>query len=80
MNILWAIVIGFLVGLVARMVMPGKDSAGFILTTLLGIIGAFVGSFIGQTMGWAQPGEPVDFFGSVMGALLILVVLRVVRK
>ena len=66
--------------MVARAVMPGKDSLGIILTTGLGIAGAFVGQIIGQNMHWAQPGEPASFFASVMGALLILFVLSFVRS
>ncbi len=80
MEILGTIIIGFLAGLVARAVMPGKDSAGIIVTTLLGILGAFLGTFIGQTMGWAVPGEPTGFFGAVMGSLLVLFILRVVNR
>lgn len=80
MDIIWTIIIGFFAGLLARFIMPGKDSAGFILTTILGIIGAFLGRFVGQTMGWAQPGEPIGFFTSVMGALLVLFVVKMFRK
>lgn len=80
MEILYTIIIGFLVGLVARAVMPGKDSLGIILTCILGIVGAFLGSYIGQVMGWAVPGEPTSFFGSVMGALLVLFILRTIKK
>lgn len=74
------IIIGFLVGLLARAVMPGNDRLGIIFTIVLGIIGSFLGGFLGQTMGWAQTGEPVSIFASVMGALLVLFVLRAVNR
>ncbi len=80
MEIIWTIIIGFLAGLMARFLMPGKDAAGIVVTTLLGIVGAFLGSFMGQTMGWAKAGEPISFFSSVMGALLALFIVRLIRK
>lgn len=80
MHIIYTIIIGFIAGLVARGVMPGRDSMGIILTTVLGIAGAFVGNAIGQNMGWAYPGEPASFFASVMGALLILFVVSFVKS
>lgn len=76
MNIIAAIAIGFLAGLLARFFTPGKDSLGFIITTLLGIVGAFVGALIGQTMGWYAEGQPAGFFMSVMGAILVLFVAK----
>lgn len=79
MEILWTIIIGFIVGLIARAVMPGDDSAGIVLTTILGIAGAFLGSFIAQTFGWGTPGEPAGFFASLMGAILILFIIGVFR-
>ena len=72
MYILWTIVIGFLIGLVARYVMPGRDSMGFLFTTLLGISGALVAQFLGQSAHLYLPGEPAGFVASVLGAMLIL--------
>lgn len=79
MQVLTIIIIGFVAGLIARAVMPGKDSFGLIMTTLLGIGGAFVGSFVGQTAGWANEGEPAGIFTAIMGALLILFLVSFIR-
>ncbi len=78
MAIISTIVIGFLVGLVARFIKPGNDGMGFIVTTLVGIAGAFVGSYLGQAMGVYQVGEPAGFIGAVIGAILVLVLLKLV--
>ncbi|MCA9763231.1 MAG: GlsB/YeaQ/YmgE family stress response membrane protein [Gemmatimonadetes bacterium] len=77
MGILWTILIGFLIGLVARAIMPGKQEAGFIKTTLLGIGGSFVGSFLVRGIGW---GQGVGFIGSVVGAIIILAVVGMMNK
>jgi uncharacterized membrane protein YeaQ/YmgE (transglycosylase-associated protein family) len=74
MGVLITIIIGFFVGLFARFLKPGNDQMGIIMTTLLGIAGAFVGGYLGQVFGIYQPGEPVGFFGSVIGAILVLMV------
>lgn len=76
MNILWTIIIGFVIGLLARFLMPGRDAAGFIITTVLGIVGAFVGAFFGQMLGFYNDGEPAGLFMSVIGALLVLFVFK----
>lgn len=78
MAIISTIVIGFLVGLVARFIKPGNDGMGFIITTLVGIAGAFVGSYLGQAMGIYHVGEPAGFIGAVLGAILVLILLRLV--
>lgn len=72
MNILWTILIGFIVGLVARFVMPGRDSAGFIFTTLLGVGGAFLGKYLGQMAGFYAATQTAGFAMSVIGALVLL--------
>lgn len=72
MSIVWTIVIGLIVGLVARLLHPGRDRMGFILTVLLGIAGSFIAGFIGKALGWYQPGEPAGFIASVVGAVLLL--------
>ncbi len=79
-QIVGTIIVGFVVGLLARMIMPGADRAGFIVTTLIGIAGAFVGTFVGQTLGWYLPGEPAGFLGALAGALLILLIVRLIRR
>jgi uncharacterized membrane protein YeaQ/YmgE (transglycosylase-associated protein family) len=75
MSILWTIIIGFIVGLVAKFIMPGDNTEpkGFILTTILGIVGAFVATYLGQAVGWYRPGESVGFIGAVVGAVILLV-------
>jgi len=80
MEILATIIIGFLVGLVARFVMPGRQKLGLILTSVLGIAGAFVASYGGQVLGLYQPGEPAGFIGAVVGALLLLFALGALKK
>lgn len=76
MSIIWMIIIGFIVGLVARFLMPGRDAAGFIVTTLLGIVGSVVAGFLGQTLGIYRAGEPAGFIGAVIGAMILLGVYR----
>ena len=80
MNILWTIIIGFIVGLIAKMLMPGRDPGGFIVTTLLGIAGAFVASYLGRAMNWYGPGQPAGIIASVIGAILLLVIYRGIRR
>ncbi|MCP3381454.1 GlsB/YeaQ/YmgE family stress response membrane protein [Bradyrhizobium sp. CCGUVB4N] len=73
MGILWTIIIGFIVGLVAKFIMPGgNEPKGFILTTVLGIVGAFVATWLGQAVGWYHFGEGAGFIGSVVGAIILL--------
>jgi uncharacterized membrane protein YeaQ/YmgE (transglycosylase-associated protein family) len=76
MHIIGTIVIGLLVGIVAKLLMPGRDPGGFIITTLLGIAGAFVAKYIGQAAGWYSPEQPAGFLASVVGAILLLLVYR----
>jgi uncharacterized membrane protein YeaQ/YmgE (transglycosylase-associated protein family) len=76
MHIIGTIIIGLLVGIVAKLLMPGKDPGGFIITTLLGIAGAFIARYIGQAAGWYGPTEPAGFIASVIGAILLLLVYR----
>ena len=75
MGIIWTIVIGFLAGVIAKFVMPGnKEPSGFVLTTILGIFGAIVASYLGQALGWYAPGEGAGLIGAVVGALIVLAV------
>jgi uncharacterized membrane protein YeaQ/YmgE (transglycosylase-associated protein family) len=80
MSILWTLLIGFVVGVIARLLKPGPQKMGIILTTVLGIVGAFVGSFIGQTLGLYAPGEAAGLIMSVIGAIIVLVIWGVVSK
>lgn len=79
MSILWAILIGFVVGIVAKFLMPGRDGGGFILTALLGIIGAVAATFLGQALGFYAAGQSAGFIGAVIGAMLVLFIFGLVR-
>ena len=75
MGILWTIIIGFVAGVIAKLIHPGpNEPAGFILTTLLGIAGAFVATYLGHALGWYQANEGAGLIGAVVGALIVLVV------
>ena len=76
MSILWTIIIGFVAGLIAKFLHPGNknEPSGFILTTLLGIAGAFVATYLGQALGWYKAGEGAGFIGGIVGAIIVLVV------
>lgn len=78
MSIIGTLIIGLLVGIVAKFLMPGKDPGGFIITTLIGIAGAFIAHFLGRQMGWYADGEPAGFIASVVGAILLLAVYRLI--
>ena len=75
MSIIWTIIIGFIVGVIAKFIMPGDKSEpkGFILTTILGIVGAFVATYLGQAVGWYRYGESAGFIGAIVGAIILLV-------
>ena len=78
MTILWTLIIGLVVGIVAKFLMPGRDPGGFIITALIGIAGAFVAAAIGRAMGWYADGEPAGFLASVGGAVILLALYRMV--
>ncbi len=78
MSIIGAIVIGFFAGLIAKFLMPGRDPGGFIITIILGIVGAFVATYLGQTIGWYQEGEAAGFVGAVVGAVIVLFIYRMI--
>ena len=80
MGIIWTIIIGLAAGVVAKLLMPGRDPGGFIITILLGIAGAFVATYLGQAIGWYRAGEGAGFIGAVVGAIILLVVYRIVAK
>jgi uncharacterized membrane protein YeaQ/YmgE (transglycosylase-associated protein family) len=76
MQVIWTIIIGFLAGALAKLIMPGKDPGGFIITTLLGIAGALVATFLGQALGWYQAGQGAGFIGAIVGAIILLAIYR----
>jgi uncharacterized membrane protein YeaQ/YmgE (transglycosylase-associated protein family) len=80
MSILWTCLIGLVIGAVAKLLMPGKDPGGMIVTMLLGIAGAFVASFLGRAVGWYDEGSGAGFIMSVIGAMLLLFIYRLTRK
>jgi uncharacterized membrane protein YeaQ/YmgE (transglycosylase-associated protein family) len=80
MGIIATLIIGLLAGIVAKLLMPGRDPGGFIVTMLLGIAGAFVATYLGQAIGWYQAGQAAGFIGAVVGAVIILIAYRLVRR
>ena len=81
MGIIWTIIIGFVAGVIAKFIMPGSNEpSGFILTTILGIVGAFVATFLGQSLGWYTAGEGAGLIGAVVGAIIVLFVWGMVAK
>ncbi len=78
MNLIGAIIIGLIVGAIAKFLTPGKDPGGCIITILLGLAGSFVGTYIGQALGLYRVGEPAGFIGSVIGAVLLLLLYRMI--
>ena len=75
MGIIWTIIIGFVAGIIAKFLTPGdNEPSGFILTTILGIVGAFVATYLGQALGWYQPGQGAGLIGAVVGAVIVLVI------
>jgi uncharacterized membrane protein YeaQ/YmgE (transglycosylase-associated protein family) len=79
MSIVWTVVIGFVVGLLARAVMPGEQKLGLILTTVLGIAGSVVAGYLGQAIGWYQAGQGAGFIGSIVGAVVLLFAVQLLR-
>ena len=79
MGIVWTIVIGFVVGLLAKMLMPGRDPGGFIVTVLIGIVGSLIATYGGQALGLYNAGEPAGFIGSLVGAIILLIAYRAIR-
>jgi uncharacterized membrane protein YeaQ/YmgE (transglycosylase-associated protein family) len=79
MSIIWTIIIGFVAGVIAKFIMPGdNEPSGFILTTILGIVGAFVATYLGQALGWYRPGEGAGLIGAILGAIVVLFVYGMV--
>jgi len=80
-HILWIIIIGFIAGIIAKFLHPGpNEPQGFILTTILGIVGAFVATYLGQAIGWYKAGEGAGFIGAIVGAIILLVIWGFVAK
>lgn len=80
MGIIWTLIIGLVVGAVAKFIMPGTQGGGIIVTIILGIVGSFVATFIGQALGWYPPGAGAGFIASVIGAIIVLWIYGLVMK
>jgi uncharacterized membrane protein YeaQ/YmgE (transglycosylase-associated protein family) len=80
MGILWTIIVGFIVGVIAKFVHPGRDNMGFVVTTLIGIGGSIVATFVGQAIGLYQAGEPAGFIGAIIGAIILLAIYGRMRQ
>ena len=79
MSIIWTIIIGFVAGIIAKLIMPGpNEPSGFILTTILGIVGAFVATYLGQAIGWYRADEGAGFIGAIVGAIVVLFIWGVI--
>lgn len=79
MTFLWMLIIGLFVGAIAKFLTPGRDPSGCLVTMLLGVVGSMVAGFLGRSAGWYAEGEPVGFIASVLGAVLILLVFRMIK-
>jgi uncharacterized membrane protein YeaQ/YmgE (transglycosylase-associated protein family) len=80
LSLLWTAIIGLVIGAVAKLLMPGKDPGGFIITMLLGLAGSFVAGYLGQLIGWYKEGQPAGFIMSVLGAILLLYLYRLFTR
>jgi uncharacterized membrane protein YeaQ/YmgE (transglycosylase-associated protein family) len=81
MGIIWTIIIGFVAGVIAKFIVPGRNEpSGFILTAVLGIVGAFVASFLGQALGWYAPGEGAGLIGAIVGAVIVLLIWGAIAR
>ena len=80
MHIIWTILIGFVAGLIAKMLTPGRDPSGFFITAAIGIAGSFAATYVGQALGWYQPGQSAGFIGGVVGAIVLLLIYHLVRS
>lgn len=79
LSLLWTLIIGLVVGAVAKFLMPGKDPGGIWITMLIGIAGSIVATYLGKAIGWYQAGQGAGFIASVVGAILLLLIYRVIR-
>jgi len=81
MGIIWTLIIGLIAGIVAKLIVPGENEPqGFVLTAILGIIGAFVASYLGQALGWYAPGEGAGLIGAIVGAVIVLLVWGAIAR
>ena len=80
MHILWALIIGLVIGAIAKFIVPGKDPAGIIVTSMIGMAGSLLATFLGQALGWYDRGQAAGFIASLVGAVLLLSVYHMFRR
>lgn len=80
MSIIWAILIGFVVGIIAKILTPGRDPSGFFITAAIGIAGSLAATFLGRALGWYATGETAGFLGALIGAIVLLLAYRMVKR
>jgi len=80
LHLLWIIIIGFVAGAVAKLLMPGKDPGGFLITIVLGVAGALLSTLLGRLVGWYSPGDSAGFIGAGVGAIILLAIYRLIKK
>jgi uncharacterized membrane protein YeaQ/YmgE (transglycosylase-associated protein family) len=80
MSIIWIILIGFIAGVLAKFLTPGRDPSGFFITAAIGIAGSILATFLGRAMGWYQEGQSAGFMAAVVGAIILLVIYHMARR
>ena len=80
LHLLWIIIIGLVAGAVAKLIMPGKDPGGLLITILLGVAGSLLANFLGRLIGWYKPGESGGFIAAILGAVILLLIYRLLKK
>lgn len=80
MHIIWTILVGLVVGIIAKFIYPGRESMGWIMTIILGIAGAFVATYLGKLVGIYQPGQAAGFIGAIVGALILLFLYHLIKR
>lgn len=80
MSMIWAVLIGFVVGIIAKFLTPGKDPSGFFITAAIGIAGSLIATFLGRSLGWNATGETAGFLGALVGSIILLLLYRLLKR
>lgn len=80
MSLIWAILIGFFVGVIAKLLTPGRDPSGFFVTAIIGIVGSLIATFLGRALGWYAAGETAGFLGALVGSIIVLLGYRMLKR
>ncbi len=80
MGLIWTILIGFVVGMLAKMLTPGRDPSGFFITIIIGVAGSLLATFLGRSLGWYQVGETAGFLAALVGSIILLLLYRVIKR